>query len=45
MKDFKDSDYEKILERFKSWIVSVSYAMQKKRHNPDMDRYKGNEER
>jgi hypothetical protein len=40
-KDFDDKLYDKILERFKSWIVSVSYAMMKKRHNPDTDNYKG----
>lgn len=39
---YLDEDlYDKALEGFKNWIVSASYAMMKKRHNPKTDNYKG----
>lgn len=45
MNDFDNKVYDKILETFKNWIVSASYAMMRKRHNPDTDKYNGDEER
>ena len=40
-KDFDDGIYDNISKDFENYISSVSYAMMKKRHNPDTDIYRG----
>ena len=40
-KDFDDGVYDNIQKDFEKYISSVSYAMMKKRHNPNTDIYRG----